>query len=112
MSARHADKANEIDPRGVEVRFSAEVRRAFSDLAAAVHFSEHFDRDTLRVVQNWATDKPQSVSGVLSALPSVAEETFEYIHATGDKRAAEAWSEIAKMMPEKGFTLTKHRGRP
>jgi hypothetical protein len=111
MVARHTQKAAELDARGIEVHFSPEVRNAFADLAAAVHFSKHFDGDILGIVQDWATGKRQSVYNVLKALPSVAEETSKHIRATGDKRAEEAWSEIGLKMSERGFTLTALRQR-
>jgi hypothetical protein len=111
MTAGHARKASEIDPRSVDVHFSPEVQRAFGDLAAAVHFSEHFDPDTLKTVQEWASGKSRSVHDIMTALPLVAEETFKHVHATGDAKAAEAWGQIGSELLEKGFTLSKERRR-
>jgi hypothetical protein len=107
----HRRKANELDASEIDVHFSPRVTQAFRDLAAAVHFSEHFDGDIRRIVQDWAQGKPKTVHGVLIALPSIAGETFRHIAATGDERAQEAWDEIGSQMNEKGFTLTKARVR-
>lgn len=107
----HARKTAEVDSRELLVHFSPEMMSAFSDLAAAVHFSEHFDGDILSIVEGWAAGKDATVYGVLIALPSIAEETFGHVHATGDKRAAEAWREISLKMPEKGFSLAQERRR-
>ena len=111
MPTSHARKTTELDPKGVEVHFSPEVRSAFADLAAAVHFSEHFDGDVYSILQDWAAGKPASVHEVFTALPLIAEETTSHIRKTGDERAVEAWREISLKMPEKGFSLTKGRGR-
>lgn len=107
----HRRKATELEARDIDVHFSPKVTQAFRDLAAAVHFSEHFDGDIRRIVQDWAAGKPKSVHDVLIALPSIAGETFRHIAATGDERAQEAWDEISAQMNEKGFTLTKGRIR-
>jgi hypothetical protein len=98
-----------MDPRNVEIHFSSEVRSAFADLAAAMHFSEHFDGDMLSIVQEWAADKTPSVLDVLTAFPLIAEQTFKHIHATGDQRAEKAWREIGSELLERGFTLEKYR---
>jgi hypothetical protein len=91
------------------VHLSPEVRAAFADLAAAVHFSEHFDADTFSLVQDLAADKALSVFDVLAAFPLIAEKTFAHIHATDDKRAAEAWFQIGSELSERGFTLAQFR---
>jgi hypothetical protein len=109
---KHARKATELDANGIEVHFSPEVKNAFADLAAAVHFSKHFDGDILSIVQDWASGKPLSVHSVFISLPLIAAETSRHVRATRDERATEAWREICLKMPEKGFTLTpvRHRG--
>jgi hypothetical protein len=107
MSARHEQRITEMDPRRVEIRFSDGVLQAFGDLAAAVHFSEHISPETHSTLQDWATGKIQSVQDILVGFPSIAEEIFQHIHATGDKRAAEAWSNIGIEMLERGFTLAR-----
>jgi hypothetical protein len=107
----HRRKANELDAGEIDVHFSPRVTQAFRDLAAAVHFSEHFDGDIKKIVEDWAAGKPKSIHGVLVALPSIAGETFKHIAATGDERAQEAWDEIGSQMLENGFTLTKARVR-
>ncbi|HTV55354.1 MAG TPA: hypothetical protein VMI06_10600 [Terriglobia bacterium] len=108
----HARKTAELDARGIEVHFSERVRSAFADLAAAVHFSDHFDPGMLETLQEWTAGKNESLRGVLISLPIIAKETFTHIQATGDKRAEEAWQEICDQIPEKnGFTLVPHRGR-
>jgi len=111
VTPSHSSKATELDARGITVQFSPKVTEAFQDLAAAVHFSDHFDGDILKIVQDLATGKPKSVHGILISLPSIAAETFRHIAATGDKRAREAWDEVSAQMSEQGFTLTKIRAR-
>ena len=107
----HSRKVAEIDARDIKVHFSPAVRSAFGDLEAAVHFSEHFDGDILRTVQDYAAGKPKSVHDVLIVLPTIAGETMKHVKATGDKRAEEAWNEIAGQISENGFSLTQERGR-
>ena len=109
MSASHSRKASQMDPRGVNIQFAPEVRQAFGDLAAAVHFSEHFDGEMLKTVQEWAAGKPASVHDVITALPVIAKETFQHVHATGDLKAAEAWGNLGSELLERGFTLEKQR---
>jgi hypothetical protein len=107
----HVRKRTELDAGGIEVHFSEGVKSAFADLAAAVHFSEHFDGDMRDTLEDWVGGKTNSLHAVLISLPSIAEETFRHIRATGDKRAEEAWREICEQIPENGFTLVPYRGR-
>jgi hypothetical protein len=111
MSGGHTRKASELDPRKVEIHFSPEVQRAFGDLAAAVHSSEHFDPDMLKTVQEWAGGKPATVQDVMIALPALAQESLKHAQATGDNRAEAAWGAIGSELLEKGFTLSKGRVR-
>ena len=110
MPANHARRELKLDDRDVEIHFSSQVRGAFADLAAAVHFSEHFDPGIRGVLQRLADGKAHNVREVLTAFPVIAEETFSHLHATNDERAREAWREICNQMPEHGFTLAqKHK---
>src|ERR1700674_2452195 len=109
MATSHTRKATEMDPKAVEVHLSPGVRRAFGDLAAAVHFSEHFDADMLRTLQDLAGGKVLSADDIIGSFPLLAEETFRHIHATGDEQAAKAWHEIGSEVLENGFTLTRYR---
>jgi hypothetical protein len=98
-----------MDPRSVDIQFPPEVRSAFADLAAAVHFSGHFDGEMLKTVEEWAAGKSPSVHDVITSLPAIAQETFNHVQATGDKKAAEAWGNIGSELLEKGFMLDKPR---
>jgi len=109
MPTSHTSKAAELDPRSVTVRLSPGVQKAFGNLAAAVHFSEHFDGDMRKTLKDLADGKPVSVDDLVGDLPLLAEETFKHIHATGDTRAAAAWHEIGSELLESGFTLVKNR---
>lgn len=111
MPTEHTRKTDELDPRQVTVHLSAGVRNAFADLAASVHFSEHFSADMLQTVQDLAAGKTLSVDDIVGTLPIIAAETFKHIHATGDQRAAKAWREISSELLERGFTLSRDRGR-
>jgi len=111
MQASHAQKIAESDPRRVGVQLSPEVRAAFADLAAAVHFSNHFDADVLLTVEDLAAGKQLSVFDVFTAFPLIAEETFKHIQATSDNRAGTAWEKIGMQLLEKGFTLKSFRFR-
>jgi ABC-type uncharacterized transport system ATPase subunit len=92
------------------VSFSPQLTQAFADLAAAVHFSQDFDRDIFGIVKDWGQGKTKSLRNVLIALPSIADETVKHIHATGDERAKEAWKEIQlEMAEERGFSLNSRR---
>ena len=101
----HARKATELDARDVEIRFSPGVRRAFGDLAAAVHLSKHFDADILRIVESWAANDTQRLHDVLVAFPVIAEQLLLHVNAVRDDRAQNAWREICNQMPEKGFSV-------
>lgn len=107
MSKAHAARVSEIDPSSIKVHFSPEVLTAFGDLAAAVHFSEHFDPDIRAVLDEWASGKPKSVYGILIGYPAIAQETARYIAATNDKMAQDALLELSTQMIEHGFTLTR-----
>jgi hypothetical protein len=109
MPKSHSRKVTEIDPRSIVVHFSDAVRSAFGDLAAAIHFSEHFDGDIRNELQDWAKGKPRSIHSVLIAFPCIAEETSKHIRATDDKLAQKAWTEITRQMLKDGFTLTKYQ---
>jgi hypothetical protein len=107
----HTRKTSELDPKGIEVKFSPEVRSGFANLAAAVHFSNHFDEDMRGILEHWATGTRQTVHDLFISFPLIAQETFKHIHATGDKRAAKAWREIGSEMLERGFSLERSRDR-
>jgi hypothetical protein len=111
MHDRHASRETELNPREIKVRFSPAVVSAFSDLAAAVHFSEHFDADMRNILQEWAAGKVPSAHSVLTAFPLIAGETFRHIHATNDAKAKEAWDEICGQLSEQGFTFAQKRIR-
>ncbi len=103
----HRRKATELDPREIEVHFSPQLTEAFKDLAAAVHFSEHFDPGIRTNLQELAAKGGGSLRSVLTSLPTFAEETYKHIAVTGDERAREAWSNLATQIWERDrFTLT------
>ena len=110
MPDSHQRKLEEIDPYKVTVRFSPRVKAALADLEAAVHFSKHFDGDVYAMVQGWARGKSPTVRDVIVEFPLIARETFRHIHATGDKRAEEAWDDLSSQLFEAGFTLGQQRG--
>jgi len=105
MSASHTRRVSELDPKKVTVHLSEGVRHAFADLAAAVHFSKHFDQGMLQTVNDLAAGKHLSVDDVMGSLPLIAEHTFNHIHAEKDERARKAWQEIGGALLEDGFTL-------
>jgi hypothetical protein len=113
MAASHTSKASsKLDGSEITVRFSPEVTQGFANLAAAAHFSEHFDGDILAIVQDWAAGKRISVRNFMVAFPAIADETFRHIRETGDERAREAWNVIHnKIADREGFTLTDVRSR-
>lgn len=111
MPPSHTRKVDELDPKRVTIHLSARVRNAFADLAAAVHFSKHFDQGILQTVNDLAAGKDLSVDDFVGTLPLIAEHAFNHIHAEGDERARKAWQEIGYALLEEGFTLAKGRGR-
>jgi hypothetical protein len=111
VSPKFASKIDEMDPKRVTVRLSEGVRKALSDLAAAVHFSSHFDQGMLQTVNDLAAGKAMSVDDVVGSLPLIAEHTFDHIYAEGDERARKAWQALGHAFLEEGFTLVKSRGR-
>jgi hypothetical protein len=112
MVENRARKHNEVNARELKVRFSAPVISALADLAAAVHFSDHFDGGIYSIVQDWAAGKPTSVHDVFISIPAIASETMAHLNKTGDKRAEKAWNELDGQLSERGgFTITKERVR-
>ncbi len=110
----HADRTRKAKPPSggeMQISFSAPVMAAIGDLAAAVHFSEHFDSDIRKVLQDWAGKKTLNANSFLVAFPAVAEETFKHIQATGDTRASDAWDGLRIQMAENGFTLSANAVR-
>ena len=107
----HIRKVSEFNPRAIEVRFSPGVISAFSDLNAAVHFSEDFDPDIKSILQRFAGNETLTISDVLPALPLIAEEAFRHIRATGSIDAENAWREICSQMAQQGFELAKRRNK-
>jgi hypothetical protein len=85
------------------------MQAALKDLAASVHFSEHFDPDVQVSLTRLAEGKAKSLHDFLIAIPQIAEETFRHIHATQDERATDAWSAISSQMNENGFSLASIR---
>ena len=113
MTRSHSANVETLNPLAVRVHFSDQVRQAFADLEAAVHFSDHFQSQILLVVQDFANRADVGVGEVIYSLPSIAEQTFRHIHATGDERSRTAWREVCEALPEeKGFTLTRARVNP
>jgi hypothetical protein len=111
MRQSHEEKLAGMDPKGVLVRFSPEVRRAFGDLATVANSSEHFSAEMASVLQDWAAGAQHSVYDVLTAFPAIAEETFKHIQATGDKRVERMWREIGSELLERGFMLARSRAK-
>jgi hypothetical protein len=111
MPKSHAAKVSQIDPFCVDVHFSEGVRKAFRSLAAAVHFSEHFDPDMRDILDEWASGERTTVYNVLIAFPAIAGEAAKHIAATHDERAQHALTELSSMMaePAHSFTLTLDR---
>jgi hypothetical protein len=107
MKKSHSSKVGELDPDTTTIDFSPEVRGAFRDLAAAAHFNEKFNGDTLLTIQEYAETKKPSVSELLTAFPLIAKDTFEH----GGKKAREAWDNLGSELVEHGFTLQKGRTR-
>jgi hypothetical protein len=107
----HSRKVAQIDAKEIKVHFSPAVTSAFGDLEASVQSSEHFDKDILRTVQDYAAGQAKSIHGVLISLPAIAAETMKHVRATGDARAEQAWNDITAQINEKGFSLTQLRGR-
>jgi hypothetical protein len=99
----------ELDPRTVDVHLSAGVQKAFGDLAAAVHFSEHVDAGIIQTLHDLAGGKALSVDDVLGGLSILAAETIKHVQATGDERPARLWREIASQLVEERFTLKARR---
>lgn len=104
-------KTGTLDSDNVEVDFAPEVRDAFRDLAAAVHFSKHVSPEMKAELQDWAEGKPASVRGAMATLAITAQEVFKHIHATGDEKARKAWNDICGELTERDCTLTSYRQR-
>jgi hypothetical protein len=109
MPKSHAAKVSEISPSTIKVNFSPEVRAAFRTLAAAVHFSQTFDPDMRNLLDEWASDKPQSLYNILIGYPAIAHELAKHFAATKDKNAQDALLDLSSEMVEHGFTLTRAR---
>ena len=64
MPMNHSRKAAQIDAKEIGIHLSPAVTSAFGELEAAVRSSEHFDKDVLRTVQDFAAgqDKERSTA--------------------------------------------------
>ena len=107
MPDSHRRKLEEVDGDSIKVHFSPRVKSALADLDAAVHFSEHFDGDTYAILHGWATGKNPTAREVMVSVPLIAQETFEHIRKTDDKRADLAWHEFSSQLNENGIRLVK-----
>lgn len=110
MKEMHVERAKQSSGKSgpeLRIKFSPNVRAAFGDLAASVHFSMHFDPDIRLVVQSWASENDLRVSDVIVAYPAIAWEAMRHIEATGDEHARAALNLIRHRMPENGFILSE-----
>jgi hypothetical protein len=105
----HLRRVGDLDPRIVTIDFAPEVREAFRDLAAALHFSDQVGADMLSIIREWAEGKKPTVQDVMISLPLMAQEAWEHINATGDKNAKAAWDNISSELLERGFTMENRR---
>jgi hypothetical protein len=111
MPESHADKVgNRVDAREFKVHLPEGLRRALGDLAAAIHFSEHFDDLMLENLEDWAAGRPLALHGFVASLPAIVEETMKHIAASGDSRAAKALASVQLELQERGFVLERYRG--
>jgi hypothetical protein len=109
MTTERQRPSETLDPLRISVHLSDDARRAFGDLAAAVHFSDHFDPTICSILEDMAAGKRVTVGGMLCALPEIASETFKHLQATGDERVAEAWHEVSESFSEFRYTLSRDR---
>lgn len=107
MPESHRQRLEKLDPYQINVRFSPRVKGALADLDAAVRSSKHFDGDSYAILHDWAYGKAPTIREVIVSLPLIAEDMFEHLKVTGDKRAEDAWRELCNQLLEKGFTLTQ-----
>ena len=107
MTESYQSKVSAIDPESMRVDFSPEVRSAFRDMAAALHFSDKVSPEMLSIMQEWADSAKPGVQSVLVAFPALAQAVF----ASGNRKAKDAWKELGRAMLDHGFSLQTRRGK-
>jgi hypothetical protein len=90
MTEKHADskhvrRETEVDGDSATIKFGADVQKSFSDLEAIVRNSPHFDSDLLVNLQELADGKNYSIRSAITNMGYIAQETMQYMHATGDQ---------------------------
>ena len=101
MTRSYRNRVGEIDQHNAGIDFSPEVRAAFRDMAAALHFSDKISPELLSIIQDWGETARPSVHSVLIALPPIAQEVL----ASGNAKAKKAWGDMSDAMFNYGFSL-------
>jgi len=108
MPKMPGQRAREIHPDDLLVQFSPEMVRGFARLEAMVNKSEQVAPETLLTLQELAGGRHFILKEALFWISKIVEETSEHVHATGDKRAKEALSDLMTCMwdieKEPGYT--------
>lgn len=86
-AGEHVRRETEIDGDSATIRFGADVLKSFSALEGIVRNSPHFDKDLLVNLHELSSGKNYSVRSAVTNMGYIAQETMEYVHATGDNRA-------------------------
>jgi hypothetical protein len=99
-------KLRELNPSIVQVQLPPDVRKAFGDLAAAVHLSGQVGEGMIETLNDLVGGKNINLEDLVGSLPLLAAQTIRHVQATGDDRVARAWSEIASHLIEEKFILS------
>ena len=115
IAKTHASRHRKLDLDDVQIQLAPEVLRSLSRIEALVHDSSHFDKDLLVNLQGLTSGKPIPVQMALTEVGLITRETMKHVHATGDKRAAEALSDLHNQLMgdpnPKPFAVLVSKGR-
>lgn len=103
------------DAGDMEVTFSHYVRDRLSEIADAAKARQGFDPQTLELLQNWSSGKPENLAGLVAGMNKISDEVGKHPLPT-EGIGANAYMHLSLFEdpPEQGFTLTSQatqRGR-
>jgi hypothetical protein len=110
-SAKHRNKASEVEADSVTIQFGPLVMKNLVQLEEAVRGKKDFDSDAFFLLQCLSSGKPLSLDNALVDLLIVARETAKYEGKTRDIVPSMALSNVMQEIGEfrnhaKGITLT------
>jgi hypothetical protein len=93
-SAKHGNKASEVEADRVTIQFGPEVRVNLAMLEQAVRGKKDFNSDVFFLLERLASGEALGMKQALANLLLVTQETAEYTARTGDIEAGSALNRV------------------